>query len=120
MTRGANGRFPKGNGAGWGGQAKGASTSRIRKGDPDGIQARAHLPEVTAAREARIAALKDKLFDLANHAEREETQLAATVAYLNREEGMPVARNITANVDDVSKVVIVTGVPRADDDRTVN
>ncbi|MBS7811202.1 hypothetical protein [Roseococcus pinisoli] len=48
---------------------------------------------IAASREERVQALKDHLLNLAMGAEREETQLSATVALLNREEGMPVARN---------------------------
>ncbi|MEO9190362.1 MAG: hypothetical protein ABI224_10230, partial [Acetobacteraceae bacterium] len=35
---------------------------------------------------------------------REETQLAATIALLNRLEGLPVARNVNLAVDDVSRL----------------
>lgn len=91
---------PKGNGPGWGGPAKGASTSRIRKGDPDGIQRMSNDPDVKARAQQRIEALKDHLYGLATGADRQETQLAAAVAYLNRVEGMPIARTVTATVAD--------------------
>ena len=96
-------------GEGWGGPAKGASTSRIKPGDPDGIQALSRDASVADRREARIAALKAKLEDLAFNAQREETQLSAAVALLNREEGMPVARQITADatVEQVLRIEIV-------------
>ena len=90
----------RGNGAGWGGPAKGASTSRIKPGDPDGIQAMSNDADVKARAQQRIEALKDHLFSLATGAQREETQLAAAVAYLNREQGMPIARTVTATVAD--------------------
>jgi hypothetical protein len=93
-----------GNGAGWGGPAKGASTSRIRKGDPDGIQAMSNDPDIKARNAKRNAELKDHLYDLALHAEKQETQLAAANAWLNRDEGQPVARSINATVDDLSKL----------------
>lgn len=90
----------RGNGAGWGGPARGASASRIKPGDPDGIQAMVNDPDVKAKAAARVEALKDHLFGLATGAERQETQLAAAVAYLNRVEGMPIARTVTATVAD--------------------
>lgn len=98
------GRFPPGNGAGkgdgWGGPAKGAGGPPIKPGDPDGIQAMSNDPEVKAKAADRAEELKDHLYKLALKAERQETQLAATVAYLNRAEGMPIARTVTATVAD--------------------
>lgn len=107
MTRKGTGagRGGPAKGSGWGGPAKGASASRILPGDPDGIQAMSNDARVKALRERRITALKDKLENLAFHAQREETQLAAAVALLNREEGLPVARQISATVDDAAKVL---------------
>ena|SRR5215207_765535 len=98
------GRFPKGQGPGWGGPAKGRSASRIKPGDPDGIQPMSHDPRLLAKAEERTGILKDHLFGLALAAEREETQLAATVAFLNREEGMPIARHLNANVADPAQL----------------
>lgn len=100
-TRRGNGA---GKGAGWGGPAKGAGT-RFAKGEAQPLQGKSNTAPVVSQREARIAALKDKLFALATDAAREETQLAAAVAYLNREEGLPVARQISATVDDARMVV---------------
>ena len=57
-----------GNGAGgpgWGGPAKGASISRIRPGDPDGIQAMSHDADVKARRAARAADMEDVLHEIA-------------------------------------------------------
>jgi hypothetical protein len=109
------GQFPKGNGAGWGGPKKGASTSRIRKGDPEGIQRMSNDPDVKAAAAERIATLKEHLFTLARNAERQETQLAATVAYLNRELGTPAA-SVSAQVSGANggpiHYVIDTGIDR--------
>lgn len=82
-------------GAGWGGPAKGASRSRIRPGDPDGIQRMSNDPEVKARQAERVALLHEHLYGLATEADRQETQLAATIAYLDRIEGKPVARNDT-------------------------
>jgi hypothetical protein len=66
-------------------------------------------PDVKTAREARIAALKAKLEDLAFNAAREETQLSAAVALLNREEGLPIARQLTADasVEQVLRIEII-------------
>jgi len=47
-------------------------------------------------------ALKDHLFALATTAERQETQVTAAVAWLNRHEGTPIARNINLTPDDVT------------------
>jgi len=85
-------------GQGWGGPAKGASGSRIKPGDPDGIQAMANDPDILARKAARSAELKDHLYRLATKADRQETQLAAAVAWLNREEGTPIARSINTNM----------------------
>lgn len=87
-------------GQGWGGPAKGASTSRIKRGDPEGIQAMSNDPEIKARAEARAAELKDHIYTLAKTAERQETQLAAAVHWLDREEGKSVSRSIVHNVAD--------------------
>lgn len=58
-----------GNGAGgpgWGGPARGASTSRILPGDPDGIQAMGSTSPPAKARAAeRAAIMEDVLFGIA-------------------------------------------------------
>jgi hypothetical protein len=93
-----------GKGPGWGGPAKGASTSRIVPGDPDGIQPMSNDPRILARGRVRLDHLRDKIYELALSAEREETQLAAANSYLNREEGTPVQRVVTANVTDPSQL----------------
>jgi hypothetical protein len=106
-------------GAGWGGPAKGASTSRIKPGDPDGIQAMSNDPEVRARRARQADELHERLYALATDADRQETQLAATIAFLNRVEGTP-NQKLDVNSTGTSDVVmrIITGVPRDDaDDR---
>ena len=50
----------------------------------------------------RLQQLKDHLADLALNAEHEATQVSATVAWLNREEGMPAQTNKNLNVDVIS------------------
>lgn len=94
----------RGNGAGWGGPAKGASASRIAPGDPDGIQAMSNDEDVKARAARRSEIMRDHLFRLAQHAQREETQIAAAVAYLDRTEGKPVALNINHNVSDPAQL----------------
>jgi hypothetical protein len=91
-------------GQGWGGPAKGASASRIVPGDPEGIQTMSNDPRVLAKGRERLGVLRDKIFELALSAEREETQLAAANSYLNREEGTPVQRVVTASVTDPSQL----------------
>jgi hypothetical protein len=93
-----------GKGAGWGGPAKGASTSRIVPGDPDGIQSMSNDPRILARGRVRLEHLRDRLYEMSFNAEREETQLAAINAYLNREEGTPVQRVVTASVTDPSQL----------------
>jgi hypothetical protein len=88
-----------GKGAGWGGPAKGAGT-RFVKGQVQEGQGKGGTAPYVEKREERLAQLKDHLYTLAINAQREETQLAATVAFLNREEGMPVARQLTATTDE--------------------
>jgi hypothetical protein len=88
----------------WGGPAKGASTSRIVPGDPDGIQPMSNDPRILARGRVRLDHLRDKIYELALSAEREETQLAAANSYLNREEGTPVQRVVTASVTDPSQL----------------
>ncbi len=102
---------PKGNGPGkgdgWGGPAKGASTSRIKPGDPDGIQALSNDAEIKARRERRLALVEDKIFDLSQNAEREETQLTAAVAYRNQILGNPMQRqDVTSNGEKIAPLVV--------------
>jgi hypothetical protein len=105
-----------GKGEGWGGPAKGASTSRYVEGETQPMQGKSRTSEVVRSREERLAALKDKIFDLASSAEREETQLAAAIAYLNREEGLPIARQLTATTDEnrLLRIEIVDATGDAD------
>ena len=120
---------PGGN-AGWGGPPKGAGrggparhpTKEFKKsGEPnvgaalvrdfDGAQpgpGRGHVSSAGEDRRARDAArsevAQETLFSLVIGADRQETQLAAAVALLNRIDGMPIARNLNANVDDLSRL----------------
>ena len=105
----SSGTRPKGSGIpakgkGWGGPAKGASASRIKPGDPDGIAAMGNDPDMRARNAERNARLKDHLFNLAISAENEHAQIAAAQAWLDRDEGKPISRSVTATVDDVSQL----------------
>lgn len=89
----------RGNGAGWGGPAKGAGHGKRPAFTPD-TAPRGHGWVVTTgseverkARDAERAALiRDHLYTLATTAERQEAQITASVAFLNRVEGLPVSR----------------------------
>jgi hypothetical protein len=79
-------------GEGWGGPRKGASASRIRTGDPDGIQPMSNDPAVRARRIQEADDLHDHLLHLAKSARNEQTQLAATIAFIERIEGKAISR----------------------------
>ena len=96
-TRRGNGA---GKGDGWGGPAKGAGNHGPSAG---GLTTEA-LAVVQADKAARLEAVKAKIFDLAMNADRQETQLSAAVAFLNREEGTPIARSITVQTDDLASL----------------
>ena len=105
----SSGTRPKGSGIpakgkGWGGPAKGASASRIKPGDPDGIQAMANDADIKARNAERNERLKDHLYTLATTAQNEHAQIAAAQAWLDRDEGKPISRSVTATVDDVSQL----------------
>jgi hypothetical protein len=110
-----------GKGEGWGGAAKGAgrggpakaftkdSPTRVtvqavagqtgsgaQMGDPEKA---ARRRELAALEEVRQQQMRDVIGTLALNAEREETQLSAAVAYLNRSEGLPVATQKNENRD---------------------
>lgn len=94
-------------GPGWGGQAKGAGSSVPVGPKPENMtNSGAPSAEMRAAKRLRDLAkeeaemiMREKLFDLGQSAAREETQLSAAVAFLNRSEGMPVSRNLNAEAD---------------------
>jgi hypothetical protein len=103
-TRRGNGAgHGAGKGEGWGGPAKGAGT-RFVAGEVQPLQGKGGTAPVVEKREDRLALLRDHIWNLALTAQREETQLAAATAYLDREEGKPIARTVTATVDDVSQL----------------
>lgn len=97
-------------GAGWGGPSRGAGNGNARNTlTPEQRakwwQARSERKameerrKVESEREARIAQLTDHLCDLGLNADRQETQVSATVAALNRLDGMPRQKNENLNVE---------------------
>lgn len=108
-----SGRTPsaKGNGAGkgsqgegWGGSAKGAGAKAdaLVPGQP--AEKREQTAKKITGRIARVAALEDRLFNLAMSAEREETQVSAAAKLHAIYEGQPLARQLTAQVDDIERL----------------
>lgn len=78
--------------------------------------------ERRAEEERRVRDLKDHLYRLAMSASSEEIQIRATEAWLDRQEGKPVQRNVNVNVNDVSglgdhelesEIARLAGGPRA-------
>jgi hypothetical protein len=97
-------------GSGWGGPSQGAHRpeGEFSLADVGNTRAMVTLSSERQRelqeRRAKAKALKDHIYFLAENADREETQLAAAVAWLNREEGMPVARNININATATSEL----------------
>ncbi len=74
---------PPGKGKGWGGEAKGAGQP---PGSPRAGRPTADVAAIKAAsKEARIDALKAHLIELALTADRQETQVTATLGFLKHE-----------------------------------
>src|SRR4051812_2941486 len=86
-------------GAGWGGPARGASSSRIKRGDPDGIRALRHDPERMTAKVQRSAELENTLYEVALHGATEMLRIAAASKLLDRLEGRSVARTVSTSAD---------------------
>lgn len=80
-----------GQGAGWGGPAKGGGTSKASKAPQFAPGNRAAVSGHNLSRSARRQELLDTLFHLAFNAESEELQVSAAVAWLDRVEGKPAA-----------------------------
>ena len=99
-------------GDGWGGEAKGAGSSVPVGPKPENMQIGAASKENREAKayremqDAEVAAeMREKLLVLARGAEREETQLSAASALLNRIEGLPIARKAdTPNGETVDEM----------------
>lgn len=115
--------MPKGDGrrgnGGWGGPAKGAGRGDgiprpWTKDTPTLTTKPGHHPEITPAKLSRMErAARDQeqadqmranLVQLALHGKTENARVAASVAVLNRLEGMPLARNVNLNVNDASSL----------------
>jgi hypothetical protein len=99
----ANSATRRGNGAGYGGPATGIE-SASKAGKPGPGRPRKEAAAVIAmAKAERIEALKEHLIGIALGAEREETQLAATLGFLKHEDAGAADRRtevtITTNVD---------------------
>ena len=91
-----------GAGDGWGGPAKGASDHNPAPQFEPGNQSSVGRPNPSLSGIEKAQALKDHLYKLATEAEREETQVRAAEAWLNRHEGSPVARTVNYNSTDVT------------------
>lgn len=91
-------------GDGWGGPAKGKGMAPGEGliHDPEEIKRR-HLANLKT-REQRTAALEERLLELALHAKREETSVAAATRLHAIYEGQPVSRTLTAKVDDIERL----------------
>jgi hypothetical protein len=101
----ANGRFPPGNGAGWGGPAQGPGNGKERKlsGPGPGRAQYSQAGEARLERQARHAELmKQVLFDLALDSEKDEVRMNASAKLLDRIEGLPVQRILNAETDPIS------------------
>ena len=92
-------------GDGWGGPARGAgSTAPMHPPFEPGNDVAAGFHDMSGEQVA--ARLKEELFDIATKAKREDTRVTASVALLNRIEGMPVARNLNINSEAGASVQI--------------
>jgi hypothetical protein len=117
-----------GTGDGWGGAAKGAgrggparpfqagNVTRVSfhtgQGDPAKAEKRRAL---LAEQEARNQQMIDLLYELALNATREETQLSAAVAALDRLEGKPVRRSKNVNFDagpSLEELILAAQAPK--------
>ena len=113
-----------GKGDGWGGPPRGAGTGgpakafsassatrRAGAGDPVKMAARTVR---FAEEKARIEILIEMLGDLALNAEREETQVSATIACLDRLQGTPVKRSENFNTRvSIEKLILATQAPKS-------
>ena len=92
-------------GKGWGGPAKGASRSRIKPGDPDGIQPMSN----DADTKARRAEWREKVLNLyVTIVDDKEQPVMARIAagdkLLDRIEGKAVQTNVNITADDVERM----------------
>ena len=69
-------------GPGWGGPARGASTSRIKPGDPDGISALSRDPAYMADKAKVAERMRGVLHDIAIGSDNEHARVAAAAKLL--------------------------------------
>ena len=100
-TRRGNG---SGQGAAWGGPAKGAAVERKERQNFQQGNTMGSLPPNLRAEERRrrSAEMEDVIYRLAMDAEREETRLAAARALKAEYDGSPIARTVTYNANELS------------------
>ncbi|HEV7457332.1 MAG TPA: hypothetical protein VGN96_11215 [Roseococcus sp.] len=96
-----------GPGAGsWGGPAKGASTSRIKPGDPDGIRALRWDADNIAHKEEIAAQMRGVLYYVALKGEGEAARINAADKLLDRIEGKAVQRqDVTSKGERLGYVI---------------
>lgn len=92
-------------GPGWGGPANGASASRIKPGDPDGITRLARDPAHMSAKDALAEEMTAIIVDVArDETVPPQTRVIAADKVLDRVQGKPIARTVTTTVDDISQL----------------
>jgi hypothetical protein len=99
--------------AGWGGEAQGwVEKGKTKKAwtKPDSEKVALLFSDEPETDVSRAKRLRDHLAFLAENADRQETQIAATVAWLNRVEGLPIARNLNVNADGNEKIDVIRRV----------
>lgn len=111
------GRFPKGNGAGWGGAAKGASTSRLRDaGDAysDAVRALKDDPAHRAVKQELQADMLAIQIEIARNGETESNRLNAADKVLDRLGGKPRQQtDVTSGGERLQSYVMIVP-PEAD------
>lgn len=90
-------------GPGWGGPARGPGSTASRAPAFEQGNQRALGPH-DMGRARRRQRLMDELAHLAFNAKSEEVQLFASIAWLDRYEGKPIARSITVAPGDLSSL----------------
>ena len=96
----------KGNGAGWGGPAKGAAASRGEMQAPFLAGNSAAKGYHDMSKSERLAALDERkwLIAMGQVADASQVQMAAVNSYEDRHVGKAIARTITSFVDDATKL----------------
>lgn len=119
MARYGNGA---GKGDGWGGPARGAAVDR--KDRAPAFEAGHTLSQGShdMSGTEKVRLLKEHLYRLATEAQREETQIAAATAWLDRHEGKPIARNVNMTPGDVSLLDdgTLAAIALGEGDQTIN